>query len=151
MRAILLREEQIKSLICQREPVILIDTFFKPADPEYYTGLKILPGNIFCREGIFSAEGVIEHMAQSSAAMLGYLAAGRNEQVKTSYIGEIRDFELVDNPRAGDFLETIIEILSEVMDVILVRAESYVVSEPVVSEAVVSKPIASCKMKLAIN
>ena len=46
MRAILLREEQIKSLICQREPVILIDTFFKPADPEYYTGLKILPDNM---------------------------------------------------------------------------------------------------------
>ena len=141
MRAILLREEQIKSLICQREPVILIDTFFKPADPEYYTGLKILPGNIFCREGIFSAEGVIEHIAQSSAAMWGYLSTGRQESIKTSYIGEIRDFELVDNPRTGDFLETIIEILSEVMDIILVKARSHVAS----------RPVASCKMKLAIN
>lgn len=141
MKAILLCEAQIKSLIRQREPVLLIDTFFKPADPEYYAGLKILPDNIFCRDGIFSAEGVIEHMAQSSAAMLGYLASGRNEPVKTSYIGEIRDFELADNPRTGDFLETIIEILSEVMDIILVKARSHIAS----------RPVASCKMKLAIN
>ena len=58
----------IKSLIPQREPIIMIDKIVSHSDEKTSTSLTIKETNIFVEENIFQSSGLIEHIAQSSAA-----------------------------------------------------------------------------------
>ena len=80
--------------------------------------------DVFCENGEFAAAGLIEHIAQTCAARLGYynkyiLKTG----VRLGFIGEVKDLDIVRLPREGETLNTTIVVMQEIFDVTLVTAE----------------------------
>lgn len=130
----LFQGEQVKGLIPQREPILMIDTFWEGSETGCLTGLTIRGDNIFCPHGYMSAEGIIEHMAQSASAWIGH----RGESARIGYIGEVRDFTTEGRLNVGDTARTRIEVISEAMGVVLAKAETYCGE----------RLIASCRMKI---
>ncbi|MDR0349245.1 MAG: hydroxymyristoyl-ACP dehydratase [Tannerella sp.] len=138
---VLFKNEQIHSLIPQRKPMVMVDTFFEGSDTHAITGLTVRADNLFCLEGIFTESGLIEHIAQSASAMAGYTAFCKQEQAPVGYIGEVKKFRLFRCPHVGETLQTTVQLISEVIKVSLVAAETKSGDETV----------ASCQMKIFIN
>jgi len=139
--SILFKNEQIYSLIPQRAPIVMLDAFFEGSDTYAITGLTIRPDNIFCQKGKFAEPGLIEHIAQSASAMAGYTAYRKHEQAPVGYIGEVKKFRVFRCPDVGETLRTTINVLSEVLNVSLVSADTNIGDEL----------IASCQMKIFIK
>jgi len=136
-----IKGEGIKELIPQRDPIIMVDTFYGATDDEADTGLTIAEDNLFCSEGLFGEPGLVEHIAQSASAFAGYKAKVKNEPTPVGFIGEVKKFRIHFLPHSGDALHTHIRILSEVLGISLLTAETKVNGEVV----------AQCQMKIFIK
>ncbi|MDR2137950.1 MAG: hydroxymyristoyl-ACP dehydratase [Tannerella sp.] len=133
MTAALFEGEQLFRLIPQRAPMVMVDAFYGGNDTEALTGLTVHPDNLFCAEGKLTEPGLIEHIAQSASALAGYRAFRKQQPAPLGYIGEIRKLSLFRLPNTGESLRTSIRILSEIMNVSLLTAETRSGDEVVVS------------------
>jgi predicted hotdog family 3-hydroxylacyl-ACP dehydratase len=117
--------EQVKELIPQREPMIMIDAFYGATEDEAETGLTVEAGNIFCSaEGVFTEPGLVEHIAQSASAFAGYKAVKSGSPAPLGFIGEVRKFGIHFLPGAGSELRTKIKVVSEALGVTLLNCET---------------------------
>jgi len=119
-----IRGEAIKALIPQREPMLLLDVFYDATETEAETGLTVSEDNLFCWDGWLKEPGLVEHIAQSASAFAGYKAKLANRQTPLGFIGEVRKCRIHFLPKVGDELRTTIRILTEVLGVSLLSAET---------------------------
>ena len=118
------REIPILELLPQRPPFVMVDHLTDYSETQSSCSLTIRPDNVFCENGEFASAGLIEHIAQTCAARLGYynkyvLKTG----VRLGFIGEVKDLNIVRLPREGETIETTIVVVQEIFDVTLVNAE----------------------------
>ncbi|MDR0794958.1 MAG: hydroxymyristoyl-ACP dehydratase [Tannerella sp.] len=132
---------RITMLIPQREPIVMLDTFFEGSDNDALTGLTVQPDQLFCVDGRLTEPGLIEHMAQSASALAGYKAYRQQKKPPLGFIGEIKKFRTFRLPASGEQLRTHIQVVSEVLQIQLISAE--------VTSA--GEPIASCRMKIYVQ
>ena len=116
---------EIIDLIPQREPIVMVDKFVGITNGISETQLTIKNDNIFVENDCFTEFGLIEHIAQSAAARVGYICRKENMPISIGYIGAISNMEIVFLPKINDMLETRIEILQEVFNITLIKAESF--------------------------
>lgn len=124
------REIDILELLPQRPPFVMVDHLVDYSETQTTCELSVRPDNVFCENGELAAAGLIEHIAQTCAARLGYynkyvLKVG----VRLGFIGEVKDLEIVRLPREGETLNTTIVVMQEIFDVTLVNAEVRVGTE----------------------
>lgn len=117
--------EQLHALIPQRPPMVMVDAFYEGSDTEAVTGLTVRTDNLFCDGRQLTEPGMIEHIAQSASALSGYKAFRRRQPAPVGFIGEVRKLTLHRLPAAGESLRTTIRILSEIMNVSLLTAETW--------------------------
>lgn len=132
---------EIIDLIPQRDPIVMVDKFVGITNGISETQLTIKNDNIFVENGSFTEFGLIEHIAQSAAARVGYIFRNENKPIPIGYIGAISNMEIVFLPKINDMLETRIEILQEVFNITLIKAESFTDS----------RLAANCQMKIFLN
>lgn len=137
----LLVGEELYKLIPQRNPIVMVDTFFCADETSAETGLHVLSDNLFCKEGLLRESGMIEHVAQSAAAFSGYAPFQKGESPKLGFIGEVKKFRIVRLPEVGEFLRTSLRVLGEAAGVTLISAETK-------SEEEI---LATCQMKIFIK
>ncbi len=114
--------EEILGLIPQRPPMVMVDALHEVSSEGARTGLLIAPDNVFCIGGQFIEPGIVEHVAQSSAAMAGYPRWKAGLPPKEGLIGEIKSFVFSAVPKAGDRLDTTLSIVASVGGTTLVNA-----------------------------
>lgn len=113
-----MKDIPLKDLIPQRPPFVMIDRLLSCDATTTTTDLKVLEDNIFVVDGRLSAEGLMENIAQTCAARIGYL----NESMKIGVIGAVSNFEIYRTPEIGDLIITTIEVLEEMFQITLVKA-----------------------------
>lgn len=92
------------------------------------------------QDGVLIESAVVENIAQTCAARMGYINLILNSgNVKLGFIGAIKDFHLYRCPIVNEILETLIEVKSEVFNIVLVEAKVWVNKEL----------IADCEMKIS--
>ena len=126
------RDIDILELLPQRPPFVMVDHLTDYSETQSSCDLSIRPDNVFCEKGELTAPGLIEHIAQTCAARLGYynkyiLKAG----VRLGFIGEVKDLNIIRLPREGETIETTVKVVQEIFDVTLVSAEVRVGAETV--------------------
>ena len=88
---------------------------------------EVAADGLFMEDGRLSAVGLIENMAQTTAARMGYLALYGPEAtgvVRRGVIGSIRDLVIHTLPKNGQTISTTVELQEEMGDIILVKAEA---------------------------
>ncbi|NDV58763.1 hydroxymyristoyl-ACP dehydratase [Bacteroides sp. 519] len=133
--------EGILKLLPQRDPIVMIDKFYGIKDGKSYSALTIQPNNLFCDEGVFQETGIIEHIAQSAAARVGYVYTVKGEKVPLGFIGSVDKLKIHNLPLAGEELYTEINIIQEVFEITLISAQV----------TCGDKPIAECRMKIFLK
>ena len=131
----------IKSLILQREPIIMIDKIVSHSDKKTSTSLTIKETNIFVEGNIFQSSGLIEHIAQSSAARMGMQIAEEGKKPLLGYIASIKNMMINRLPKVGETILTEIIVTNHINNIIVVQGESRV------KETIV----ADCELKVFIE
>jgi len=136
-----IKDIDILTLIPQRRPFVMVDRILSFDETESSTDFVIKEDNIFCKDGLFLETGIMENIAQTCAARIGYININNNESVKIGVIGSIKDLIITKLPKVGTTLVTKVKVLSEVFAITLVEAEVYDNDEL----------IAKCEMKISLT
>lgn len=140
-REAIIHGEGILGLIPQRQPIVMVDSFFGIEENCSYSGLTITSDNIFCEAGKLQEPGIIEHIAQSAAARIGFIYTRQGAQVPLGFIGSVDKLKIYNLPEVGIKLFTEITVVQEVFDITLVSAQVKAGEEL----------IAECRMKIFIK
>lgn len=133
--------EDIKRLLNQRAPILMVDVVYSIEGEKSVAGLTIEADNIFVSDGELTEPGLIEHIAQSASAFVSYRANGGQSAPVLGFIGEVKKFKLLGAlPKVNEALVTSITIQSEVMNITMFASETRVSGEL----------IATCQMKLSV-
>ena len=131
----------ITSLIPQREPMIMIDKIIGHSDEKTVTSLIIRKTNIFVEEDFFPSSGLMEHIAQSSAARMGMETIKQGKKPLLGYIASIKNLSIIRLPKIGETILTDIIQTNKINNIIVIIGESKI------NDIVVS----SCELKVFIE
>ena len=132
----------ITTLLPQQRPFVMIDRLTYFDETTVSSELVVTPDNIFVENGKFTEPGIIENMAQTAAARMGYINKHvQKGDVKLGFIGEIKNLSVQKLPVVDSSLKTTVVITKEVFSTLLVQAQVQVKEETV----------ASCEMKIFIT
>ena len=132
----------ILELLPQRPPFVMVDKLIYYDDITTETTLTLRHDNFFLENETLSESGVIENIAQTCAARMGYINKYiLKNPVKIGFIGSIKNMLIEELPKVGDVLKTTIEVINEVFAVTLVNAKV----------EVADKLIAAGEMKISIT
>lgn len=125
------RDEDIKRLIPQREPFIMVDEIEVSDDTHAVTNLTVRTDNYFMLpDGTMSETGLIEHIAQSCSALMGSMALEQQmDNPPVGLIGEVKRFECQRRPCQDEKVETSIEFGFVFGNVTIATGESRVGEE----------------------
>ena len=131
----------ITSLIPQREPMIMIDKIIDHSDEKTVTSLIIRENNIFVEEDFFQSSGLMEHIAQSSAARMGMETIKQGKKPLLGYIASIKNLSINRLPKLGEIILTDIIQTNQINNIIVIIGISKI------DDIVVS----SCELKVFIE
>ena len=118
-----LRQIDIHELLPQQEPFVMIGALTHIDKALIVTETEVKPDNIFVDNGRFSASGLMENIAQTCAARIGYVNKYiLKKGIQLGFIGAVRNFEVVELPQVGDILTTRVEVKEEVFGMTLAEA-----------------------------
>lgn len=128
-----------QKFIPQRPPIVMIDNILESHSDRFVTDFLVRRDNVFVEKNLFREAGMMENIAQTCAARIGFCSA--DESVPIGVIGGITDFVLHRNPRVGETLTTSISVVADMGAALVVGAETFVNEEL----------IATCSMKVFIS
>lgn len=118
-----LRQIDIHELLPQQEPFVMIGKLIHFDQTLTVTETLVQEENIFVDGGQFSAAGLMENIAQTCAARIGY--ANKyilKKDIQLGFIGAVRNFEVKALPKVGDTLVTRVEVKEEIFGMTLAYA-----------------------------
>jgi predicted hotdog family 3-hydroxylacyl-ACP dehydratase len=116
------RNIPVLDLLPQRPPFVMIDRLVYFDRIKTVTEFIVRPENLFFDDDRLTASGLVENIAQTCAARMGYINLIRNDSVKLGFIGAIRNLSVYRAPVAGELLVTTIEVKEEIFRMTLVDA-----------------------------
>ena len=119
----------------------MVDKFVGIDDGVSHTEFNVLEDNIMVENGVLSECGLIEHIAQSAAARVGYIFKSENRDVPIGYIGSVNKFTIDTLPPVGSLIKTEVKVLQEVGGISLIEAVCKIAGEH----------IAGCRMKIFLD
>ncbi len=117
-------EYDIMTLLPQRPPMVMVDRLLHCDPVLTETELTIRPDNIMVEDGHLAEIGLLENVAQTCAARMGYINLSSGKEVRVGVIGALRDMEIHARPKVGSTITTRIEVSDEVFGMTLAQAES---------------------------
>lgn len=118
-----LRQIDIHELLPQQEPFVMIGTLTHFDKALTVTETVVKADNIFVDYGHFTASGLMENIAQTCAARIGYVNKYiLKKGIQLGFIGAVRNFEVVELPLVGDLLTTCVDVKEEVFGMTLAEA-----------------------------
>lgn len=133
----------IHSLLPQQEPFVMVGKLIEADGARTVTQTAVSPSNLMVEsDGMLSPLGIMENIAQTAAASIGYLNKYiRKLQIHIGYIGAIRNLKIYRRPETGETLTTTVITVEEIFGMSLVKATVHVNEEL----------IAETEMKIAVT
>jgi predicted hotdog family 3-hydroxylacyl-ACP dehydratase len=131
-------EAMIGQYIPQKAPFIMIGQLLDVTVNKTVTSLCITEGNLFCSEGIFREPGLIENIAQTAAAGVGYISKKEGKEPPVGFIGGLRNLQIYELPEIGREIITEVTLEHEVFDTTVVSGKIYLEE----------RCIAECELKI---
>ena len=137
----MLQDIDILTLLPQRPPFVMVDKLVSCDDTEAVTQFMVREDCLLSDGGRLQPHGLLENIAQTCAARIGYISLQNSDSVGIGVIGSVSGFNVNSLPRTGTLLTTQVVVSNEVFNFTLVSAQ---ITDP---EGVV---IATAKMKIAL-
>lgn len=114
----------IHELLPQQEPFVMVDRLIHFDMERTMTRTEVTGSNIFVENGVFTPSGIIENIAQTCAARIGYVNKYiLKKGIQLGFIGAIRNLNLYRLPIVGETVETTIITVQEIFGMTLITAQ----------------------------
>jgi predicted hotdog family 3-hydroxylacyl-ACP dehydratase len=110
----------IKTLIPQGPPFIMVDRLLDSAESATTTSFLVTADNLLTTGRKFSVAGLIENMAQTAAAGAGYAAWAAGGAINGGVIVAINKLEIVRLPELEEELITTVTVTARVADIVVI-------------------------------
>lgn len=118
-----LRTVDVHGILPQQEPFVMIDKLVHFEMNTSTTETMVKETNIFVDDGCFSASGMMENIAQTCAARIGfYNKYILHNEVQIGFIGAISKYMIHKLPKVGQMISTKVDILEEIFGMTLAQA-----------------------------
>lgn len=112
-----------KDILPQKPPFLFVDSLLSYEGDVTRTAFTVPQEGTLVENGHLTASGLLEHMAQSSAARVGYISKYILKiPIRIGFIGAIRSGRIYRLPSSGETIETTISFVCEIGDVTMVDA-----------------------------
>lgn len=111
----------IIQFIPQRQPMVMIHDLLEASDTHAITRLSVERENIFTDREHLAEPGLVENIAQTAAAQVGYQCAMKKIPVPIGYIAAVKNLEIMRLPKVDSVITTSIEITNQVLDVTVAK------------------------------
>lgn len=119
-----LRSIDVHTVLPQQEPFVMVGSLTHFEMMSSTTETTISESNIFVDNGRFSAAGMMENIAQTCAARIGfYNKYILHKDVQVGFIGAVRNYVVNELPAVGSTISTKVDILEEIFGMTLANAE----------------------------
>ena len=113
----------IGDLLPQRKPFVMISSLLSCSYERTVTRFLIQEENVFVEDGKFVPEGLVENIAQTCAARIGFINKYiLHKPVSVGYVCALKDFKVVETPAVGVAIETEINLKGEYGTMLMVDA-----------------------------
>ncbi len=134
----------VRELLPQRDPIVMVGHLIGFDEESMTTETHIDERLLFLEDGRLMAEGLMENIAQTCAARIGYYNKYiLRDEIRIGYIGAVRSFSLRREPLRGETITTRIHVLEDVFGLTLAEAE--------VTTSDGGELIATAQMKIALE
>ncbi len=133
--------QNLIDLIPQKPPFVLVSSLLAVSNNHSVTAFNVDNNHVLCNNGKLTAAGLMENIAQTAAAKMGYECDLLGKKIPIGFIGDVRDFTFIRLPNAGDQIETEINIVHRIFHVSLITGTIKLNGEI----------IAECKMKIFVE
>lgn len=124
----------IGNILPQRPPFVFVDRLLHYDTQLTRTAFRVPEAGVFVEDGLFRTAGLVENMAQSSAARIGYIARYiLHVPVTIGFIGSVRKLKVYRNPRCGELLETSVLLREDIFGITLTDVEIHSGTELIAS------------------
>ncbi len=132
--------ENATSLIPQKHPIIMVGQLIYSDELITRSNFLIAEDNIFVKSGEFREAGLIENIAQTAAARVGYVAKTESKYIPLGFIGAIKNLIVFSMPKVNELIETEIKVVNQIFNVTIIIG----------SVTCKNQLLASCEMKIII-
>lgn len=126
--------------IPQRPPFVMVQTLERSDDSGAATRFTVTEDNILVEDGFLKEPGLIENIAQTAAARMGYRCKLEQKPVPVGFIGAVQQLKINRLPATGEVLDTTILIKNQVFNATIIEG----------SIAINGDVIASCEMRIFV-
>jgi len=132
--------KDILPYIPQRPPFVMVQTLEHSDDEGAATRFAVTEDNILVEAGVFKEPGLVENIAQTAAARIGYICKQEQKPVPVGFIGAVQQLKINRLPLVGEVLDTRISIKNQVFNATIVDG----------TIAINGDVIASCEMRIFV-
>ena len=119
-----LRSIDLHTVLPQQEPFVMVGSLIAFDAGSSVTETLIREDNIFVDDGHFSASGMMENIAQTCAARVGfYNKYVLHKDVQVGFIGAVRNYVVHSLAPVGEMVTTRVDILQDVFGMTLANAQ----------------------------
>ena len=119
-----LRSIDVHTVLPQQEPFVMVGNLIAFSSDASTTETVIKDTNIFVDDGYFSPSGMMENIAQTCAARVGfYNKYVLHKDVQVGFIGAVRNYVINELPPVGTIIHTKVDILQDIFGMTLANAE----------------------------
>lgn len=124
----------------QRPPFVMVSTLQQCDEEKAVTGFVITENELFVQDGFLKEPALVENIAQTAAARMGYICRQKNEAVPVGYIGAVQNLIIKKLPTPGQTITTTVTVKLQVMNATIIEGVIHLNNEL----------IASCEMKIFV-
>ena len=118
-----LRSIDIHELLPQQEPFVMVNRLTHVDDVRTVSETLIREDNIFVDGGRFSASGLVENIAQTCAARIGFVNKYiYRRDIQVGVIGAVKNLQVLALPKAGQTIVTTVDVIQELFGMTLASA-----------------------------
>lgn len=118
-----MRNISVNELLPQQPPFVMVDALTHYEEKIVISETTVRASNIYVDNGTMQCYGLIENIAQTCAARIGYINKYiLRRGIQIGYIGSLKNLTIESLPQIGDVITTEIQIQDEILDMILATA-----------------------------
>lgn len=127
--------------IPQRPPFVMVGTIDRCDEEGATTSFHVTEDNIFLENGYLKEPALVENIAQTAAARIGYICHQEQKPVPIGFIGAVNQLKVHKLPQTGDTIFTTITIKNQIFNATIINGQIMLNGEA----------IASCEMKIFLT
>ena len=113
----------ITDLLPQRKPFVMISSLLSCSYERTVTLFEVSGDNVFVEGGRLVPEGIVENIAQTCAARIGFINKYiLHKPVSVGYVCALKNFKVAGTPAVGETVETEINLKGEFGTMLIVDA-----------------------------